>query len=106
MTMDLNKWLKEHREIVNIGGAWTFQRPRPRITCADGVSLSVQAGELLYSTPRQDFGPYSAVEVGFPSILPEGWDEWAETKDTTETVWGYIPIEKVEEFIDLHGGIA
>ena len=36
----------------------------PRIILADGVSLSVQASEHSYSSPRGNKGPYTKVEVG------------------------------------------
>jgi hypothetical protein len=47
------------------------------------------------------------VEVGFPSAVPELILSHAEDADRpTETVYGYVPINLVEELIDLHGGIA
>ena len=51
----------------------------PRLVLADGVSLSVQASEHSYSSPRDNKGPYTKVEVGFPSETPpEAWKEFAE----------------------------
>ena len=38
-----------------------------RVHCADGFNMSVQAGPHSYSSPKDDMGPYVAVEVGFPS---------------------------------------
>lgn len=78
-----------------------------RIVCKDGETLSVQASELHYSTPRQNKGPYSEVEVGYPSVQPpETWKEFCEDWDKpTQTVYGYIPVNLVEEFIQAHGGI-
>ena len=51
---------------------------RPRIFCKDGVSLSVQASEFMYCSPRQNFMPnYFSVEVGYPSIVPPAeWEEY------------------------------
>lgn len=37
-----------------------------RIVCKDGTSLSVQANEYVYCAPRDNYGPYYEVEVGFP----------------------------------------
>jgi hypothetical protein len=56
---------------------------------------------------------YSDVEVGFPTIEPPpSWFEYAEgawddtqTINYTDTIYPYIPIELVQEYIDLHGGI-
>lgn len=81
---------------------------RPRIYCKDGVSLSVQAGKTMYCTPRDSFGPWSEVEVGFIEDedgnkveVPESWDRYSDG----ENIWAYIPIEMVMYFIMSHGGI-
>jgi hypothetical protein len=138
----------------------------PRVICNDGVSLSVQVGEGLYCTPRDNYAPWSKVEVGFPSATPpntwaEYFDgEWHSTifsrffgsgynyLDRTkaafrvfgqfgkrkyyngwieitkaiirdlkrvwhmgviapvgcDSVYGYIPVDLVREYIELHGG--
>jgi len=68
------------------------------VECADGTTISVQASRFHYSTPRSDCGPYTHVEV------------WLATAPVTEFDYdkeypsAYIPIEKVVEFIDNHGG--
>lgn len=89
---------------------YRFANILPRIECADGFSLSVQAGSLLYSAPRDDAGPWVSVEVGFPSERPEPWDEWStyaeEADRPTGTVYGYVPFSMVEALIESHGGAA
>ena len=82
---------------------------RGRIKCADGATLSVQASWGHYCTPRDSIGPYTHVEVGFPSVSPP--DTWAqyfegnwEHDDHTESVYGYVPVELVKGFIEAHGG--
>lgn len=84
-----------------------FKVKMPRIVCADGTTLSVQANEHVYCSPRDNKGPYSAVEVGFPSAEPpEIWQQYAEEPDRpTDTVYAYVPIELVSFFIARHGGI-
>ena len=79
----------------------------PRLVLADGVSLSVQASEYSYSSPRDNKGPYTKVEVGFPSETPpEAWKDFAEDWDNpTNTVYGYIPLTMVMLYIGAHGGI-
>ncbi len=99
-----------------------------RITCVDGFSLSVIAGTGCYSVPRPKMvphcppmpytsetddayfhGPYTHVEVGFPSERPEPWDDWedfADGGDPTETVYGYVPVGMVRALIESHGGEA
>ena len=85
-------------------------RVRPKIVCVDGTTLSVQASSTHYCSPRDDEGPYYEVEVGYPSIRPEPWDQWREycedSDNPTDTVYGWVPIELVHALIALHGGIA
>ncbi len=81
----------------------------PHIKCKDGTTLSVQASKYHYCTPREDDGPYYSVEVGYPSVEPpETWagyfdGDW-DTQDRTDSVYGYVPIDLVEDFIKIHGG--
>lgn len=71
------------------------------ITCKDGSTLSVQASEGHYCTPRSNFGPYTEVEVYNCGEVPE-WAEYGNGDDP----YAYIPIELVVEEIDRRGGIA
>ena len=78
----------------------------PPIVCADGVTLSVQASRTHYCSPRDCYGSWDEVEVGFPSVAVP---EWANYKDQqgkadTDTVFAYVPVELVREFIAAHGG--
>lgn len=79
----------------------------PRIVCEDGTTVSVQASALHYAHPRTNRGPYTAVEVGFPSVAPPlAWERYAEDwGNPTDTVYGYVPLELVSFFIASHGGI-
>jgi len=104
------------------------------IVCADGFTVSVIAGGGTYCTPRpalctcaynldresilipgipgevpHDYpGPFTAVEVGFPSTRPEPWDQWrlyAEEPDNPKsTVYSYVPVDLVGALIASHGG--
>lgn len=85
--------------------------PRKRTVCNDGTSLSIQVGRNLYCIPREDDEQYTAVEVGFildseEKILtpPEEWKEYGDGSDFPCDVYGYVPIELVEKFINSHGG--
>lgn len=73
----------------------------PRIVCRDGESFSVQANRFAYCTPRADEGPYTHVEVGFPTC--DMGPEWEEYNDGDIFAW--VPVELVQEVIDEHGGI-
>jgi len=78
------------------------------IVCADGFSMSVQAHEGAYCEPRvTDASRYTEVEVGFPSMREELLMEWAESPNKpTETVYGWVPSERVSLVIAKHGGIV
>jgi hypothetical protein len=100
------------------------------IDCADGFRVSVLAGGGVYCVPRpalcacgigeepypfmdggtpHDYpGPYTRVEVGFPSARPEPWAEWSlyaeSPDDPQESVYGNVPVELVRALIASHGG--
>ena len=80
---------------------------REAIVCADGMTLSVQASSGHYCTPREDDGPYSSVEVGYPSEAVPELLVYAESPETpTGTIYGYVPVELVDAAIAAHGGIV
>lgn len=62
----------------------------------NGECMSVQAGNGLYCSPRQDDVIYHEVEVGYPSFEHDVLIPYAEDKDDLKhTVYGYTPIEIV-----------
>lgn len=86
----------------------------PRIVCADGFSMSVQAFSSSYCLPRQDEGPHTHMEGGFPSSPPLD-PELLESRenayegnegDPCETVYPYVAREVFEREFALHGGIV
>jgi hypothetical protein len=104
--MDLNAYLMSFRNEHGIGHDGSHFPLAGRITCNDDFSLSVQASKGAYCSPRKNIGPWYEVEVGFPSAVPELILQHAENpEDPTETVYGYVPIELVEQLIELHGGM-
>ncbi len=107
----LNEYLMAFRDSEGLGwpeGDKGYRSTFPlskRITCVDGFSLSVQATHGAYCAPRQNIGPWWEVEVGYPSAPPELIAHRAEDPDRpTDTVYGYVDIELVEQLIALHGG--
>ena len=86
--------------------------------CADGFTVSVLAGIGAYCTPHwidakpgtDPEGPFTHVEVGFPSERPEPWDQWSEYAETpeepTDTVYGQVPAGLVRALVDAHGGVT
>ena len=78
-----------------------------RVVCGDGFTMSVQAGQHSYSDPRDDIGPYVAVEVGFPSDEEGLLMLYAENPDDpTGTVYAFTPSRVVLNVLAKHGGIV
>lgn len=101
----LNDHLRGEVEELTLGRF--HKKPVPRITLADGTTMSVQAGEWAYCLPRTNYGPYSHVEIGFPSKTLGALAKYAETpEDPLETVYGYVPIDELADEILLRGGFA
>ena len=80
---------------------------RPRVHCADGFSVSVQASQFHYCRPRIDSAEkYDKVELGYPSAADELITDYAEDRTYTDTVYDYVPVEIVDKLIEKHGGIV
>ena len=106
--MTVKDWLAKSIEInTYYDGIGEIQANRPRLYCNDGYSISVQASEFHYCSPRLNgLQDYESVELGYPSAEDELINEYAEDAlDYTDTVYGYVPIEVVEKLIEKHGGI-
>jgi hypothetical protein len=88
------------------GFNFSYKELTPLIYCMDETTLSVQSGAHNYCTPQDNNGPWTHVEVGFPSKHFELLDEYQDGDDVPEkSVYGYVPIEIVEECIAQCGGI-
>jgi len=77
------------------------------VICADGFSVSVQAGGPLYCSPStSDTDRYAEVELGYPSRPSALLLRYAsDPKDPTDTIYPYVPVEIVSELIRAHGGM-
>lgn len=87
----------------------------PRIVLKNGVSLSVQANQYAYCEPRKSLGipwhKYKSVDVGFIEDsegntfeMPPEWRQYSDNGTLTSDVYGYVPVELVNKFIDDNGG--
>jgi hypothetical protein len=92
---------------VRSGAGYSFRENMPRIELADGESISIQASCNHYCAPRDDEGPWSRVEIGYPSVKPqEEMMEFCEDPNNpTGSVYGYVPIRLACDFINAHGGL-
>jgi hypothetical protein len=78
----------------------------PRIVCADGFVMSVQASHMHYCKPRNDDGPYTHFEVGYPSQACDKLMPYAEDPNNpTDTVYGMVPRAVIEAVVAQHGGV-
>ena len=73
----------------------------PRIECKDGFSLSAQVGITEHCIPRDINGPWSHVEIGYPSNYESLLDPYGSDGE----VYNYVPIEVLVMIIDMHGGL-
>lgn len=108
--MTTNEFLRKTLSCHYLGGLFgndRIQDVRPRAACKDGFSVSIQAGQYLYCNPREDGAErYNSVELGFPSAEDDLIIDYAEDPgDPTGTVYGYVPVEIVDELMQKHGGI-
>lgn len=100
--MTINEFLQKYRRVE-----YGMNVVRPRVRCADGYTVSVQAGKCLYSEPKEDVDAYTTVEMGFPSKVDEAILPFGEDREHPEKsdVFGYVPVEIVDRLLDAHGGI-
>ena len=90
------------------------QKTRKRIKCVDGFSISIQASEHNYCSPKENGHSviYTAVELGFPNRKDDLIKEYVEdlSKDNedvdyTGSVYPYVPSHIAALMIASHGGM-
>jgi hypothetical protein len=119
MTISFTEFMEiTEPELVNDNG-YVFRPLRPSMVLKDGTVLSVQASETHYCEPRENDGPYTAVEIGFPKqsisegsvmikqVLIDELMPFAEPSgDGYSGVFGWVPVEVLEQVITGRGGIV
>jgi|TARA_B100001964_G_C13693092_1_gene362636 hypothetical protein len=103
--MNINQFIQKYRKVNRLTED-LVNCHTPHVVCKDGFTMSVQAGQSLYSTPRDVVDSYEEVEIGFPSeeeLLIEDFAE--DNKNLCDTVYGYVPYKIVDQVIEKHGGI-
>lgn len=96
---------------------FSYNKPNyARVYFNNGGDVSIQASRTHYSHPRDNFGPYTEMELGYPSRdtqIPESMlryidplNEDEEGKpDPYDNVYGYVPVSVIKELIELNGGV-
>ena len=103
--MKINEFIQKYR-IVKILVPGMTRSITPHVICKDGFEMSVQAGQSLYSEPRDVADKYEEVEVGFPSTEESLLTSYAEDEENLcDTVYGYVPCSIIDQVIEKHGGI-
>jgi len=111
MNTNLNAWLKSSVNIREYGNTRS-QELRKQLVCNDGTTLSVQASDTHWCSPRSsyvdyytddiEYFDYSSVEVWCVSTdVPDSWSDYGDD----DHPYAYVPVTLVEQFIDYHGGI-
>lgn len=103
---ELQRRLSPDNRGKNGNGEHRYMWPIPRIECADGFSVSIQAKATDYCLPRDDSGPWHAVECGLPSAPMPELAQWAEYEKPTATVWGFVPLKNIIAVLTAHGGVV
>lgn len=97
---ELISWLNAHLDRP-IKKRTSFKQQAPLLTCKDGCTFSVQASADHYCIPKDNDGPYTHVEIGFPDgEIPNSWRRYNDG-----SIYSFLPIELVADYIELHGGL-
>ena len=103
--MKINEFIQKYRKVKKLVPGMTSSHT-PHVICKDGFKMSVQAGQSLYSAPKDVADDYEEAEVGYPSTEETLLTTYAEDNDNLcDTVYGYVPCSIIDEVIEKHGGI-
>ncbi len=100
-----NAFLKKHYK-PNILGLYM---PRPRVKCADGYTVSIQAGSgsNVRCWPHEDTNHFSHVQLDTPSCQDKELIPYRmEPDDENEIFFFFVPVEVVDRVLKKHGGIV
>jgi hypothetical protein len=101
----LSKYIMDKRSLAGHPASIRFVHP---LVCRDGFEMSVQASEHHYCMPRDNAGPWTEFECGFPSKpVPElrDWkEEMEEDAPDEDCIFAYVPWSAVMLTIEKYGG--
>ena len=78
----------------------------------NGGSISVLASSSHYCEPRNDNGPYTKFELGYPSKdtkLPQSllkYQEQSSITDPYDNIFPYVPVRILMKLADMNGGFV
>jgi hypothetical protein len=122
-SMDPNfysKDLQKRRDDEVNGPVTKFSGNKPlykRVYFNNGGDISIQASRTAYSEPRDNIGPYTHMEMGYPSegtVLPKNVLKYVEqggvynddgSQNPYKNVYPYVPVSVIKELINANGGI-
>ena len=103
--MKINEFIQKYRKVKKLVPGMTSSHT-PYVICKDGFKMSVQAGQSLYSEPRDVVDSYEEAEIGYPSEEESLITSYAEDNENLcDTVYGYVPCSIIDQVIEKHGGI-
>jgi|TARA_B100000953_G_C17740417_1_gene332073 hypothetical protein len=103
--MTINEFIQKYRKVKNLVPGITSSHT-PHVICKDGFEMSVQAGQSLYSEPRDVVNSYKEMEIGYPSKEEHLIARYAEDgENLCDTVYGYVPCSIIDDVLKKHGGI-
>ena len=103
--MKINEFIQKYRKVKKIIPGMTSSYC-PHVICKDGFKMSVQAGQSLYSKPRDVADYYEEAEIGFPSEEESLLVNYCEDEtNPCGTVYSYVPVNLIDKIIEKHGGI-
>ena len=103
--MKINEFIQKYRKVKKLVPGMTSSHT-PKVICNDGFEMSVQAGQSLYSEPRDVVDSYEEAEIGYPSEEESLITSYAEDNENLcDTVYGYVPCSIIDQVIEKHGGI-
>ena len=103
--MKINEFIQKYRKVTKLVPGMTSSHT-PKVICNDGFEMSVQAGQSLYSEPRDVADSYEEAEIGYPSAEEPLITSYAEDNENLcDTVYGYVPCSIIDQVIEKHGGI-
>lgn len=109
-TRHFTEVMDENRQDTNLGARGMIRGNVSRLILADGGVMSVQASEYHYCSPRTNldsYAGYNSFEIGFPSKHYPELDQYQDVDgDPTNSVYGCVPKEVIEELINRAGGVS